>query len=84
MAGRCPRLKPGEEPEFHIHAEAAIAAGLDLQLTQQQRLFLYMPFQHSEVLADQERSLILFTALGDEDFQNNVEDVNAMVDSLIG
>ena len=42
----------------------AIAAGWDQQLTQQQRLFLYMPFQHSEDRAVQARSIELFTQLG--------------------
>jgi uncharacterized protein (DUF924 family) len=45
-------------------AQHAIANGLDLQLTQQQRLFLYMPFQHSEDRAVQARSIELFTRLG--------------------
>jgi uncharacterized protein (DUF924 family) len=45
-------------------AQHAIAAGLDRQLTQQQRLFLYMPFQHSEARAVQVRSIELFTQLG--------------------
>jgi uncharacterized protein (DUF924 family) len=44
-------------------SQHAIAAGLDLQLTQQQRLFLYMPFQHSEDRAVQVRSIELFTQL---------------------
>lgn len=42
----------------------AIAAGWDRQLTQQQRLFLYMPFQHSEDRAVQARSIELYTQLG--------------------
>jgi uncharacterized protein (DUF924 family) len=45
-------------------SQQAIAAGLDQQLTQQQRLFLYMPFQHSEDRAVQARSIELFTQLG--------------------
>jgi uncharacterized protein (DUF924 family) len=45
-------------------AQHAIANGLDLQLTQQQRLFLYMPFQHSEDRAVQARSIELFEQLG--------------------
>ena len=45
-------------------AQHAIAAGWDRQLTQQQRLFLYMPFQHSEDRAVQARSIELFTQLG--------------------
>lgn len=46
-------------------AGAAIDKGLDDALAQPERGFLYMPFQHSEDLADQRRSLLLFTALGD-------------------
>ena len=45
-------------------SQHAIDAGLDQQLTQQQRLFLYMPFQHSEDRAVQTRSIELFTQLG--------------------
>lgn len=45
-------------------AQHAIAAGWDEQLTQQQRLFLYMPFQHAEDRAVQARSIELFTRLG--------------------
>ena len=48
-------------------ARAAVDRGLDEQLQPQERSFLYMPFQHSENLADQKRSLLLFTALGDAD-----------------
>ena len=46
-------------------AKAAIDRHLDKQLKPQERLFLYMPFQHSEDLADQKRSLLLFTELGE-------------------
>jgi uncharacterized protein (DUF924 family) len=45
-------------------AQHAIAAGFDEQLTQQQRLFLYMPFQHAEDRAVQAHSIELFTRLG--------------------
>jgi uncharacterized protein (DUF924 family) len=48
-------------------AKAAIDRGYDDALSQQQRGFLYMPFQHSENLDDQLRSVGLFTALGDPD-----------------
>jgi uncharacterized protein (DUF924 family) len=47
-------------------AKAAVDAELDTQLQPIERKFLYMPFEHSENLADQDRSLMLFTALGDE------------------
>ena len=46
-------------------AKAVIDRHLDEQLQPQERLFLYMPFQHSEDLADQKRSLLLFTELGE-------------------
>jgi len=46
-------------------AKAAIANGFDHELEPQERGFLYMPFQHSEKLQDQKRSVQLFTALGD-------------------
>ena len=46
-------------------ARAAIEKGLDEQLPANERAFLYMPFQHSEQMDDQNRSVLLFTALGD-------------------
>ena len=46
-------------------AKAAVDKELDEQLEPQERGFLYMPFQHSENLADQKRSVLLFTELGD-------------------
>ncbi len=45
----------------------AVQRGLDEQLSKTERGFLYMPFQHSENLDDQRQSLLLFTALGDDD-----------------
>ena len=47
-------------------AKGAVDRGFDDQLEPQERGFLYMPFEHSESLADQKRSLQLFTALGDD------------------
>jgi uncharacterized protein (DUF924 family) len=47
-------------------ARAAVDAKLDDELEPAERGFLYMPFQHSEALADQRRSVALFTALGDD------------------
>jgi uncharacterized protein (DUF924 family) len=49
-------------------AEAAIARGLDAQLPAERRVFMYLPFEHSENLADQDRSIALITALGDEEY----------------
>jgi uncharacterized protein (DUF924 family) len=47
-------------------ARAAVNLGFDDRLKSEERGFLYMPFEHSESLADQQRSLQLFTALGDD------------------
>lgn len=59
-------------------AKGAIDKGHDDGLSPDERAFLYMPFQHSEDLADQRRSLLLFTALGDAeklDFARKHHDV---------
>jgi uncharacterized protein (DUF924 family) len=45
--------------------DRALAHGFDQQLTPGDRPFFYLPFEHSETMADQERSLALFRALGD-------------------
>ena len=47
-------------------ANAAIAKGFDKELEKNERKFLYMPFQHSENLDDQNRAVLLFTEIGDE------------------
>ena len=47
-------------------ARGALERKLDDQLEPRERGVLYMPFEHSELLADQKRSLQLFTALGDD------------------
>ncbi len=44
-------------------ARMALDRGFDQQLVPVQRLFLYLPFEHSETLADQTLSVKLFEAL---------------------
>lgn len=46
-------------------AKDAIERDYDEAMSQPERGFLYMPFQHSEDLDDQQRSVALFTDLGD-------------------
>jgi len=46
-------------------AKGAIERGLDQELAHDERKFLYMPFEHSENLEDQRRSVLLFAELGD-------------------
>lgn len=52
------------EQQAVLVARKAIEAGLDQQLPSDRRMFLYMPFMHSENLADQERAVVLFGAAG--------------------
>ena len=48
-------------------AKAAVAKRFDKELAKDERKFLYMPFQHSENLEDQNRALLLFTEIADEE-----------------
>ena len=56
------------DPKALAVAWAAVAAGHDRVLNSVQRCFVYLPFEHSEDLADQDRSVRLFEALGDAEF----------------
>jgi uncharacterized protein (DUF924 family) len=59
-------------------AKAAVECGWDDRLAPAERGILYMPFQHSEDLDDQQRSVALFTALNDPyqlDFAKKHHDV---------
>lgn len=57
-----PRAFAGDAQALQI-AETLVAAGRDKNLTPWQRWFAYLPFEHSELLLDQERSVALFAAL---------------------
>jgi uncharacterized protein (DUF924 family) len=46
-------------------AKGAIANEFDKELPRDERKFLYMPFQHSEHLDDQNRAVLLFTEISD-------------------
>lgn len=48
-------------------AQEAVAGGHDLMLDQQKRMFMYMPYMHSESLVVHEEALRLFSALGIEE-----------------
>jgi len=48
-------------------AASALLKGFDAQVPSDLRTFLYLPFEHSEDMADQERGLALYTASGDQD-----------------
>ena len=55
------------DPLALLHANHAIAAGFDAQVDPALQMFFYLPFEHSEVLADQQRAVALFTALDNPD-----------------
>ena len=50
----------------HKVAGLAIGRGFEAAMSQRHRIFLYLPFEHSEELRDQERSVILFATLDDQ------------------
>jgi uncharacterized protein (DUF924 family) len=47
-------------------ATAAVDRDFDDELERDERCFLYMPFEHSENLSDQNRGVLLFSELGDD------------------
>src|SRR5699024_7402976 len=49
-------------------ARTMVEAGMDAVIEPERRCFVYLPFEHSERMEDQERSVELFTALGDENY----------------
>ncbi|MDH5824623.1 DUF924 domain-containing protein [Luteimonas sp. RD2P54] len=49
-------------------ARRAVDAGLDRAIEPQLRAFVYLPFEHSESLEDQRRSVELFRGIGDADY----------------
>ena len=55
------------DPLARHYAARAIEAGFDQQVDAGLRLFFYMPFEHSENLADQERSVALHRTLPGKD-----------------
>ncbi|NBJ11958.1 DUF924 family protein [Microvirga arsenatis] len=55
------------DPVALMAADRAIERGFDHKVEPQFRRFFYLPFMHSESLADQERSVALNEALGEED-----------------
>jgi uncharacterized protein (DUF924 family) len=48
-------------------AERAIVRGFDRETPVIERQFFYLPFEHSEAMADQVRCCVLFSATGDAD-----------------
>ena len=55
------------DPLARTVASRAIARGFDQKVVLAERSFFYLPFEHSEALADQERCVALNRASGDAD-----------------
>lgn len=55
------------------YATRTIEDGLDRELTPQLRAFIYLPFEHSEDLHDQDRSVAMFEVLGDLEYLKYAE-----------
>ena len=49
------------DPAARRHADRAISEGFDLQIGPPLQQFFYLPFMHSEYLADQDRAIACFT-----------------------
>jgi uncharacterized protein (DUF924 family) len=58
----------------------AVELGLDAGLGKDQRLFLYLPFEHSEDIDDQRESVRLIGSLGDQRLLQFALDHKAMID----
>ncbi|MGO9699741.1 MAG: DUF924 family protein [Xanthobacteraceae bacterium] len=58
------------DPRARAAADRAITRGFDRVTDKTLRQFFYLPFMHSELLADQDRSVQLYAALGDADLSN--------------
>lgn len=61
-------------------ARLTIAIGLDQRIPLDRRIFIYLPFEHSEALADQLRSVELISALGDDEFARYAEAHKAVIE----
>jgi len=55
------------DPLARAITAAALLKGFDAQVPPDLRPFFYLPFEHSEEIAHQERGIALYTAAGDED-----------------
>ncbi|MDB5383909.1 MAG: hypothetical protein JWO26_3541 [Rhodospirillales bacterium] len=60
-----PEAFSGDAHARALARDAVLARRLDLALTPTERVFLYLPFEHSEAIADQNLSVALFEGLRD-------------------
>jgi uncharacterized protein (DUF924 family) len=55
-----------QDPRARAAARRAVGRGWDRERSRVERTFFYLPFEHSENLADQDEGVRLISALGDE------------------
>lgn len=63
------------DPTARAVAEHAIASGFDEAVDQRLRFFFYLPYEHSESLADQERSVELHERIGFSEYALHHRDI---------
>lgn len=61
-------------------SRSAIAQGVDVGLTKPQRMFLYLPFEHSESREDQALAVELISQLGDDELTRYAMEHKAIID----
>lgn len=61
-------------------AKMAVAGAFDIGLSKDERLFLYLPFEHCENRDDQRESVRLISQLGDQDLMKYAQDHQAMIE----
>jgi uncharacterized protein (DUF924 family) len=69
-----------QDPAARAIARRALAEGDHVGASRERRLFLYLPFEHSEHAADQDLSVALFVALGDDGLTDYAERHKVIVD----
>ncbi len=61
-------------------SRTAIAWGLDLGMSRQERMFLYLPFEHSESREDQALAVELISQLGHDEWTRCATEHKALID----
>src|SRR5256886_16649981 len=61
-------------------ARTAIEQGFDIAMTREERLFIFLPFEHSEDRADQAYSINLVKQLGREDWTHSAVKHKAIIE----
>jgi uncharacterized protein (DUF924 family) len=68
------------DPQALAVASAAVDLGIDVLLTPQERIFLYLPFEHAEDAAAQARAVVLFEKLGEGNFLDYAKRHKTIID----